>query len=439
MKARTDGLILVSLGATIVLFFLALVLWVRSQGSALDFIPNYYSARCLMHHCDPYDESKVLQIYRAEDGERALNDTVERAVVTRYIYFPSAFAVMVPLAMFPWSTAYVLWTILSTFSLIVAGYLIWEVGAHNSPILCGALIGYLLANSEILVVLSNPSELAIGLCIIAVWCFIRERYIPAGVLSLAISLSLKPQNAGLICLYFLLAGGAFRKRAVQSLLLAALLSAPYMIWVSAVSPHWIHELRANLLAFSAHGGLNDPGPASKLANELIDMQVIFSRFDDRPAVYNLISILVFLPPFLVWTATTVRSSLSPERTAFALGAIAPLSLLPVYHHFYDSKLILLTLPALAILWKRRDRVSWTAVLLTCGAFFFTGDLSRWLFTHVWEGFHGAPGGPVEWILNSMLVFPPPLILLATGSFYLWIYWQSSRHQHSSAQSLVGSA
>jgi hypothetical protein len=70
IKARKDGLILVFLGVTVVLLTLGFLLHGNSRGAALDFIPDYYAARCLIDHCDPYQESEVLQTYRAEGGER---------------------------------------------------------------------------------------------------------------------------------------------------------------------------------------------------------------------------------------------------------------------------------------------------------------------------------------------------------------------------------
>jgi len=82
-------------------------------------------------------------------------------------------------------------------------------------VVCGALIGFFLANCELLIVLGNMAGVAIGLCVVAVWCFLRERYVAAGIFCLAISLAIKPHDSGLVWLYFLLAGGIYRRRALQ--------------------------------------------------------------------------------------------------------------------------------------------------------------------------------------------------------------------------------
>ena len=90
---------------------------------------------------------------------------------------------------------------LTVGGLITASFLIWNLSANYAPIVCGALIGFLLVNSEVIVVLCNPAGIAISLCVVAVWCFLRERYVPVGILCLAVSLALKPHDVGLVSLF----------------------------------------------------------------------------------------------------------------------------------------------------------------------------------------------------------------------------------------------
>lgn len=431
-KSRIDGLILIFLGAVVMLVTMGAALGLNTRGATMDFIPDYYAARTLIQNDHPYDEDRVLRTYRFEGGERDLGDPLDRAIATRYVYPPSAFAVVLPFALLPWGAAHVLWAVLSACSLILAGCLAWDLAGENGPILCAAIIAFLLANSEILVVLSNPSELAIGLCVIAVWCFLQNRYVWPGLLCFALSLALKPQVSGLIWFYFLLAGGVFRKRALQTLFVCAAISAPFILWVSAVSPHWIHELHSNLAAFSVRGGLNDPGPASKEAHQFVDLQVVVSRFYDHPAVYNLVSYLVVTPFLVVWAAITLRAPASRENAAFALAAIAPLSLLPIHHHVYDAKLIMLVIPALALLLRRHDQAARMALPVTCAAVVLTGDLSGWLITRVAFSIYAAPGSMADWFASGMAVSLSPLMLLTTSALYLIVYYRCTLREESPA-------
>ena len=66
-KPRLDGLYLMLLGS-LVLVLLGTVLSTVSTVAMIDFRAMYYPARCLLQHCDPYSESEVLALARAEGG-----------------------------------------------------------------------------------------------------------------------------------------------------------------------------------------------------------------------------------------------------------------------------------------------------------------------------------------------------------------------------------
>jgi hypothetical protein len=399
----------------------AFILVTTSPIPVKDFKAMYFSARCLLQHCDPYNEDEVSRIYRAEGRDFPLEAAIDRQTATRYVYPPTAFAFTVPFAMLPWGPARILWMLLTVGGLIFASILAWNLEANCAPILSGVLIGYLLANSEVLIVLSNPSGIAISLCVIAVWCFLEERFVLAGILCLAVSLAVKPQDSGLVWLYFLLAGGVFRKRALQTILVTVAISLPCVLWVWHVSPHWIQELHSNILAFAVHGGLNDPGPSSRYANSLVDLQVVISLFRDNPRVYNPVSYLVCAPLLLVWVFATLRSRPSLARTRLAIAAIAALTMLPVHHHFYDAKLLLLTIPACAMLWAEGGFIGWLALLVNSAGFVLTGDISWTILFRLIDNLHPSTADTAGRILAAMQVIPVPLILLVMGIFYLWVY------------------
>ena len=51
----------------------------------------------------------------------------------------------------------------------------------------------------------------------------------AGILCMAVSLAIKPHDSGLVWFYFLLAGGVYRKRALQTLAVTVLLALPAIL------------------------------------------------------------------------------------------------------------------------------------------------------------------------------------------------------------------
>jgi len=421
-KARLDGLYLFLLGS-LVLVLLGSVLSNGSSVAMVDFRVVYYPARCLIQHCDPYNESAVLQVAGAEGGTRP-GDVTHANHFARYLYLPTAFFLTVPFAMLPWGLAHTLCMGLIAGGLILAAFLMWDLGADSSPVVCGALIGFFLANCELLIVLGNMAGVAIGLCVIAVWCFLRERYVAAGIFCLAISLAIKPHDSGLVWLYFLLAGGIYRRRALQTLMVTVALSLPGLLWTWVISPHWIEELHSNILAFAERGGLTDPGQASAGWHGLgmmINLQTVVSAFWNDPGIYNPVTYLICAPPILVWAFVTLKTRSSQARAALALASIAALSMLPIYHHQYDAKLLLLTVPACALLWAERGIAGWLALLLNAAAFVLIGDIS-------WLAILGAinklfpPGnGFGGQILINVQIFSAPLILLIMGVFYLWVY------------------
>jgi hypothetical protein len=422
-NARRDGLYLLLLGS-LVFLLLGAVLARTAPAAMVDFRVLYQPARCLIAHGDPYNENDVLRISLAEGLNRPSDNDKVRRDVTQNIYPPTAFPFTVPFALLPWEAARILWMMLTVGSLVCASILIWSLGANHAPVLAGLLVGFLLANSEMLVITGNIAGIAISLCVVAVWCFLSDRYIVWGVLCLGVSLAIKPHDTGLIWLYFLLAGGVYRKRAWQSLLVMVLFGLPAVLWVWHVAPDWLQEMHTHLLAGSVHGGLNDPGMDSTGAHGLgmmVCLQAIFGVFWDDPRIYNTASYLAFAPLLLVWAWYTLKSMRTPARTWLAIAAMAALSLLPVYHRQQDTKLLLLTLPACTMLWAEGGLTGWVAVLVTSAGLFLTGDLPWAVFLGSAHMLHLAAGGIVGKLLVGVELFTAPLILLIVGIFYLVVY------------------
>ena len=356
-KARLDGLCLLLLGSAI--FVLAGSAMERmTSGSMEDFKAVYYGSRCLLQHCDPYSESDLLRVYLAEGGERP-SDALQRGQrqgITVCVYPPAAFIFIAPFALLPWGPAHALWMILIAGSFILAAFLMWNTGASHAPVISGGLIALLLVNSMSLLMIGNAAGVVVSLCAVAVWCFIEERFAAAGVLCLAACLAIKPHDAGLVWLYFLLAGGVYRKRALQTLAVTAALAIPAVVWVGQVAPHWMRELNSNLATLSAPGGLNSPDPTTAstgTAAMVVNLQSVVSVFRDDPRIYNSVSYLV-------------------------CGAL----------------------------------------LLNTAGFVLTGDIPLALLVSLTRSLHVDTAGLPGKMLTVVLARPAPLMLLAMSVFYL---------------------
>jgi hypothetical protein len=421
-KSRRDGLYLLLIGSAIFIL-LGAALEHSSPFAMMDFKVVYWSSRCLIQHCDPYREAELRSVIQSEGGVAPTDSPKVLSTVSVCVYPPNAFAVTAPFALLPFGLASALWMALTLAGIVFASFLMWSVGADSAPVVSGALAFILLANSELLVIVGNAAGIVVSLCVIAVWCFVRRRFQWAGVFALAVALILKPQDAGLVWLYFLLAGAAFRKRALQTLAVAAALSIPAFLFTARVAPQWMPELRSNLAAVSAHGGNNDPGPSSSGAHGLgavTELQAAISFFRDDPRFYNPVSYAICSALVLAWAFRTFNLPASPRNAWLALAAIAPLTMLPVYHRQYDARLLLLAIPACAMLWAQ-GRVGRFAVLFTSLALLANGDIPSLLIIGLITSLHLPPGGIYGQLTTAAQVFPSPLSLLAMACFFLVVY------------------
>lgn len=430
-RERRIGLYLILLSSGISILW-GLALTKPASGGMADFQATYYGARCLLEHRDPYKEAEFLRVYeKAGRGFPAdLKDsTLLRRAIPICINLPTALVLTTPFAILAWGPAHLLWLTLEGISLIFAALLLWDLTRNSAPRVSLFLICLVLANCEVLLSSGNLAGIAVSFCVVAVWCFLKERFVLAGIFCLSISLLTKPQDAGLVWLFFLLAGAPYRKRALQTLVVSLALSVPSILWVSHAAPHWMQELHANLLSTSAHGDIRDPGPTSSAIHQLeivIDLQSVVSVFRDDPRIYNPASYLVCGALLLVWAIRTLRSRSSQARDWLALAAIVPLTMLVSYHRPYDAKLLLLTIPACAMLWAEGGPIAWAAVLINTAGILLTADVPLAILLILNDHLHVSTVGVFGKISTVVLLRPATLSLLVVATFYLWVYvWRTS--------------
>ena len=395
-----------------------------------DFRAVYSASRTLLHHRDPYQFAILRNEYAAEGGKmpttpidlRVLNEGMLRCV-----NLPTALFLVLPLAALPWQAAYLIWMLLIAAFCLIAAFLILRESlryASGPPLL---LTGILLLDLGNLLFSGNLAGLVTALCAVAAWLLLNDRQPSVAVVCLAVALLLKPHDSGFVWLYFLIAPAPFRKRAVQALALAALAGIPAWLWVSSNAPGWAHEMRANLHADSAPGGFNDPGPSSAgfdHPHEPIDLQAAISVFRNDPGFYNPLSYLIAAGLLVLVWVRTATAGLARKSAWLALGSVSALTMLPVYHRDYDSRLLLLSVPACALVWAG-GRGKWLALFLNTLAVGSTAALPfsglalcvRYLVEH--------SGVQVGRVLSDGLAQLAPLSMLALSVFYLVRYWRSA--------------
>jgi hypothetical protein len=423
---RTSLLLLVTAAGISILWGIALE--TGSRSGVMGFPGIYWGTKCLMQGGDPYDVRQLQHIYETAGFSDTSVPAALRQSVTLYVNLPSTSLLVAPFALLPLRLAQALWLILTIGSFLGAAFLIWRLGERHSMSVALLLMFIVLANCEIIFSGGNTAGLVVSLCVIAVWCFLQERCIVAGIICLGISLAIKPHDAGLIWLYFLVSGRTQRKRAIRAGALAIAFLLIAAGWVSHVAPHWLPELRSNLETISSHGGINEPGPTSLGVNSpdmIIDLQTILSIFDDDPGVYNPVTYAVCAILLLVWLVAVLRLPPSGERAWFALVSIVALSMLVTYHRSYDAKLLLLSIPACAMLWRRGGGRSWTALLLSSAGILFTADIPLAILMRLTRNLYTPTSDVAGKLAVAVVTRPAPLILLAISLFYLFVFIRSA--------------
>ncbi|HEV2132826.1 MAG TPA: glycosyltransferase family 87 protein [Terracidiphilus sp.] len=425
--------------------FLSYAIRQRSPKSILmcDFGSIYYGARCAHQHQDPYAPNTVASVLTGElasNGWQIPNDpgraATARTILTVNVNLPTTLFLLAPISFIPWTVAQNLWMILLAGLLGFAAFLIWDLGAELAPDLWLLLAGFILINCEGMLLDGNSAALAVSLCIVASWCFLKHRAETAGAVLLALSLLVKPHDSGLVWLFFLLAGGVLRKRALQTAGVAAALAVCTAIWIAPLSPHWPTELHNNLTAVSVPGGTSDPslsGATNSGAGQIVDLQAVLSILWNHPRFYNLTTWLIVGALILIWSLATLFRRTSPQRALFALASISALSVLPIYHRSNDAKLLLLAIPACALLWSGKGATRWIALALTSASIFFTSDMPLAVLGVMTQNIRISASTLTGKLAIILLHRQAPILLLATGCFYLWIYLRHATPADSPAQ------
>lgn len=393
-----------------------------AHGIILDFQMADIGARCLMRGCDVYNQVEMTHFYLGNGGPRVSSPQgggSPHYAAAIQVYPPTAELFFAAFAIFPSRVAYALWIALIALLMPIAAFLMWDSAYLYAPDLPFYLAWFLLVNSGGLQAGGNPAGIAVSLCVVSVWCVLQDRYVTIGILCMAISLSIKPHDAGLIWLYLLLLGAAYAKRAIQALLPVSLLIVVSVTWIWHVSPHWLSELESNLSVNSS----NDPaGPA---AIAMINLQTVFAFFSNNPRFYNLATYAVCLPLILLCIFITLRGDRTRKGIWLGIATITVLSLLPLYHRPYDAKLLLLTIPACAIMWSEGGVTRWMALLFTGAGIVATSEIPL-IFLQIVT----VPQGPglKDRALAFFTTRSAPLVLLAEGVFYLWAHFQHNSNQ-----------
>jgi hypothetical protein len=316
-----------------------------------DLVPVYTGAGCLLQGCNPYSTSQLEEQFFHRGGRVIDLPSWE---IDMPVYPPSTFLALSPLLLLRYPSARLFWFLLNGGLFILSAVLILSACPRPHRWLATILVSVILATSGILLVVGQPATFAISLIVISSYLFLRVRFLPLGAFLFMLSVAVKPQLGGLILLYFL-GQKIYRRYAAFALAgaLALLLSAGLTLRMHPHSANWTSTLQANLSSTLSPGGSADPRPMNQEAIGDMNLQSLTSIFFAEAGTFNHVAYVIFLVLLAVFLVVIPWSHASGEMNVLALAALSVLTLMPVYHRFYDTRLLMLTVPAVILIFEKR--------------------------------------------------------------------------------------
>ena len=323
----------------------------RALHQSGDFAPAYLSTRLWLRGSNPYDHEQFAALWQAAGGLPADVPTKE---TTPSVYPPTAFVVVAPLALLPWNAARLALTLLNTALALLAigalsraaglrwndglGRCFWALALAFAPLHSGLATGNLII-------------IAASCALLAVWAAMSNKEWMASLL-LAVATGVKPHVGGVFVLAYALQG-RWRLSAV-SIGWLLLLSVISLVPLEMHRVSWLGSLLASHAAASAPGGVNDPTGANPSQHHLINLQRLLFTFLTQSWFVNAIAVGLTALLLVAWLVAT-RHRGSERRELLFLSALVTVSLLPIYHRFYDAMVLLLPLAWCLAAWSGRWR------------------------------------------------------------------------------------
>ncbi len=315
-----------------------------------DFISPYIQTRAWIAGQDPYSASNLVRLWppEAERFDFLTRDLADGSLVLKRgiptAYPLTAFVLIAPVAALPWHIAHPLWLVITvlSFGVTVASLLsVAKLLPRTDLTLAFLAIALALAPFHTALAAGSIVTVSVAASAAAVWASSRRHDILAGLL-LAIAIGLKPQIGLPFCFYYLVRR-RWRIPAIVGGVVVLVFILACMRCVASGTPWVENYLYDNRILF-AHGSLGDFTEGNPIRFGLINFQVAaYTVLHNRDAA-SLVATAVAAVGGIVWLFLVVRRERNdPSSELLALSALTVLSLLPIYHRFYDASLLIFPL------------------------------------------------------------------------------------------------
>ena len=320
-----------------------------------DFISPYIQSRAMIEGMDPYSPEILVQLWPTEGTRRPdfiAKDLAEGTLIMKRgiptAYPLTCLLMLAPLAIMPWPVAHLAWLAINICLILV---LIWSLlkwcGFERNDWRGYVFVAFSLALAPLNTGVATGSIVipTVALCGLALSRDQRvDSEIFAGIL-FGIAVCWKPQIGLPFLAYYLL-----RKRwrlcgIAFGVVFTAAMLAMGRLAISGTS--WLQNYQTDNKILFASGILSDFTERNPMRFSLINLQVLLYAGLHRVFAANLLALAVSAALFGIWVVLVMRTD--SLDALLPVSAIVVLSLLPVYHRFYDA--VLLIFP---IAWSLRD-------------------------------------------------------------------------------------
>lgn len=303
-----------------------------------DLSQNYAASRLWLQGRNFADPDNFMAMWRDLGAPIALT------VRTRLAPTPGNLVLLAPIAWLCFPTAKLAWLCVLLISFVITVWAMMRASGLRFP--GPSAVGFVafclaLAPFHTGITTTNESILVVALCALGILMASREKDIAAGI-CFGLACSLKPHMAAFLVLYYLI---RFRWRLFAwALTTTAVITLVAVLWLQIRGVSWIHDYLRNLRGFAAQNRIDDFTAANPIRFLLINLQVLFYSFTRSARSANFLAFAGGAVLICAWMYLCFKNRSRQNQTSLlSLGTIAVISLLPVYHRFYDATLLVIPL------------------------------------------------------------------------------------------------
>jgi hypothetical protein len=288
---------------------------------------------------DPYDHEQFERLWDIVNP-RSLNNSVKPFLPS--IYPPSTFVIITPLSWLTWPLARNAMAIGNSLLAILSLYLLATSAMSRAKIGFWAYLICGLSFAPLHTGIANGNLITLAWAGALSGALLHNTHPLTGNLLLSVAVALKP-HIGLPYVISFSCNGKV-KNGMIILGLAGIFLFAGVTRMRLAGVAWEHSLTNNVLKSTEIGASNDPGSANPVRHDLINLQRAFYPLvgSARSADWLALLICAGLFGIYLWLQLKPQRAKRPDEM-LSLSAVLVISLLPVYHRFYDASLLLLPL------------------------------------------------------------------------------------------------